>query len=47
MQAVKDLMLWVLQQLPAFFLTEPISLFLGFGISFSVIALIRDIIKLK
>lgn len=47
MSAVMELMSWVLGELPSFFLSEPVSLFLGFGILFAVISLIRAIINLK
>ena len=37
---------WFLEQLPAFFLSEPISYFVGFAFLFVAIRLIKEIIRL-
>lgn len=44
---MKDFTLWFLEELPAFFMTEPICYFVGFGFLFVIIGVFRDIVNIR
>lgn len=46
MTNVQAFVVWFLEQLPAFLLSEPISYFIGFAFLFVTIRLIKEIIRL-
>lgn len=47
MQAMKSFVLWFLEQLPAFLMSEPICYFVGFAFLFVVISIFKDIISIR
>lgn len=47
MAELKAFVLWFLDELPAFLLTPPISLFVGFGLLAFTIVVIKSIINLN
>lgn len=46
MTNMQTFIIWFLEQLPAFLLSEPISYFVGFAFLFVTIRLIKQIIRL-
>lgn len=44
---MKDFVLWFIDQLPSFLMSEPINYFVGFAMLFVVVSLVRQIINLR
>lgn len=46
MDNMKTFVLWFLEQLPSFFLSEPMCYFVGFAFLIVTVRVIRDIIRI-